>query len=162
MKKASQLSALSCRRRNVLKLAYAVERWLRLLVVGQSSAALMIAVGADRGNADNDHRKQNGFPYRITGCASRSPGARTRTARSSTKRRRLDFAFETLTVPVPPSHPRVSVTDAWSAAGRVTVALHYLDKRRPLWVISGHRLTSASCPLFPSKRTFISAICTSA
>ena len=27
----------------------------------------------------------------------------------------------------------------------------------PLWVISGHRVTSASCQLFPSKRTFISA-----
>ena len=32
----------------------------------------------------------------------------------------------------------------------------------PLWVMSGHRVTSASCPLFPSKRTFISAVCTSA
>ena len=32
----------------------------------------------------------------------------------------------------------------------------------PLWVISRHRVTSASCPLFPSKRTFISAVCTSA
>ena len=32
----------------------------------------------------------------------------------------------------------------------------------PLWVISRHRLTSASCPLFPSKRTFINAVCTSA
>ena len=32
----------------------------------------------------------------------------------------------------------------------------------PLWVKSSHRATSASCPLFPSKRTFISAVCTSA
>ena len=32
----------------------------------------------------------------------------------------------------------------------------------PLWVISGHRVTSVPCPLFPSKRTFISAVCTSA
>src|SRR6478672_7490616 len=30
------------------------------------------------------------------------------------------------------------------------------------WIISRHRVTSASCPLFPSKRTFISAFCTSA
>ena len=38
-----------------------------------------------------------------------------------------------------------------------------LDARPcPLWVISGHRLTSASCPLFPLKRTFLSAVCTSA
>ena len=29
-------------------------------------------------------------------------------------------------------------------------------------VISGHCPASASCPLFPSKRTFISAVCTSA
>ena len=28
--------------------------------------------------------------------------------------------------------------------------------KRPLWVISRHRVTSASCLLFPSKRTFIS------
>ena len=27
--------------------------------------------------------------------------------------------------------------------------------RCPLWVISGHRATSSSRPLFPSKRTFI-------
>ena len=32
----------------------------------------------------------------------------------------------------------------------------------PLWVMSRHRVTSASCPLLPSKRTFISAVCTSA
>jgi hypothetical protein len=32
----------------------------------------------------------------------------------------------------------------------------------PLRVMSRHRVTSASCPLFPSKRTFISAVCTSA
>ena len=32
----------------------------------------------------------------------------------------------------------------------------------PLWVMSRHRVTSASCPLFPLNRTFISAICTSA
>ena len=31
----------------------------------------------------------------------------------------------------------------------------------PLWVMSRHRLRSASCPLFASKRTFISAVCTS-
>ena len=34
--------------------------------------------------------------------------------------------------------------------------------RCPLWVMSRHRVTSGSCPLFPSKRTFISAVCTSA
>ena len=28
--------------------------------------------------------------------------------------------------------------------------------------VSRHRVTSASCPLFPSKRTFISAVCMSA
>jgi hypothetical protein len=32
----------------------------------------------------------------------------------------------------------------------------------PLWVKSRHRIASASCPLFPSKRTFISAVCSSA
>ena len=32
---------------------------------------------------------------------------------------------------------------------------------RPFEVISGHRVTSASCPLFLPKRTFI-AVCTSA
>jgi hypothetical protein len=31
-----------------------------------------------------------------------------------------------------------------------------------LWVISGNDITPASCPFFPSKRTFISAVCTSA
>ena len=30
----------------------------------------------------------------------------------------------------------------------------------PLWVKSRHRVTSASCPLFPSKQTFINAVCT--
>ena len=32
----------------------------------------------------------------------------------------------------------------------------------PLWVMSRHRVTSAPCPLFPQKGTFISAVCTSA
>ena len=32
----------------------------------------------------------------------------------------------------------------------------------PLWVMSRYRVTTASCPLFPSKRTFISTVCTSA
>ena len=32
----------------------------------------------------------------------------------------------------------------------------------PLWVMSRHRVTSASCPLFPSKRTFNCAVCTAA
>ena len=32
----------------------------------------------------------------------------------------------------------------------------------PLWVMSRHRATSASCPLFPSKRTSTSAVYTSA
>src|SRR6478752_7949250 len=32
----------------------------------------------------------------------------------------------------------------------------------PLWVKSRHRVTSASCPLFHSKRTFISAVYTPA
>jgi peptide-methionine (R)-S-oxide reductase len=31
-----------------------------------------------------------------------------------------------------------------------------------LWLCSRYRVTSASCPLFPSKRTFISAVCMSA
>ena len=35
-------------------------------------------------------------------------------------------------------------------------------RQRPLWVISGNGVTSASCPLFPSKRTFVSASGTSA
>ena len=35
------------------------------------------------------------------------------------------------------------------------VSLSDMDKC-PLWVISRHCITSASCPLFPSKRTFIS------
>jgi len=32
----------------------------------------------------------------------------------------------------------------------------------PLWVIGRHRVTSASCPLFPSKRIFVSALSMSA
>ena len=32
----------------------------------------------------------------------------------------------------------------------------------PLWVISRHRVTPASCPLYPQKRTFVSASGTSA
>ena len=32
----------------------------------------------------------------------------------------------------------------------------------PVWIMSRHYVTSTPCPLFPSKRTFISAVCTSA
>ena len=31
-----------------------------------------------------------------------------------------------------------------------------------LWVMSRHSVTYPLCPLFPSKRTFVSAVCTSA
>ena len=42
-------------------------------------------------------------------------------------------------------------------------AIHKYAGRLPhLWVMSRHRVPSASCPFFPSKRTFVSAIDTSA
>jgi hypothetical protein len=37
-----------------------------------------------------------------------------------------------------------------------------LTDRCPLWVINGHRVTSASCPLYPRKRTSFSAVAMSA
>ena len=35
--------------------------------------------------------------------------------------------------------------------------LHQSTRECPLWVISRHRVAYASCPLFPSKQTFVSA-----
>ena len=38
----------------------------------------------------------------------------------------------------------------------------FSGQRCPNWVTSRHRVMSASRPFFPSKRTFIDAVCTSA
>ena len=77
-------------------------------------------------------------------------------------RRRI--AIPSLRTTPTPSTITAGICDWWNRVQESVCAVAILSRSCPLWVISGHWSTSASCPLYPQKRTMelnreMSALC---